>query len=59
MIRKVQNIKIVLSPPFTEIKPAKAAVEKMLKQINPNREADDTGNAFFRFHQALVGQAQN
>lgn len=57
MIRKVQNIKIVLSPPFTEIKPAKAAVEKMLKQINPNREADD--NAFFRFHQALVGQAQN
>jgi hypothetical protein len=59
IIRRVQNINIVLSPPFTEVRPAKYTVEKLLREINPaNVYMEEKGSAFFKFHSLIAGQPQ-
>jgi hypothetical protein len=53
IVRRVQNINIQLSPTISELKPAQATVDKLLKQINPARLSKESGSAFFNYEHLL------
>lgn len=60
IVRRVQNINILLSP-INTIQPAKEAADKLLKQIDPNpRISDSEGRSFNNFfsHSNLLAQQQ-